>query len=86
MAQAASFYSILVRLKGEFIRNEIEPQMFLFHTGSIKSQLFIPTHECIRLFLFHTGSIKSLEKPFRVGIQVIGFYSILVRLKVRCDG
>ena len=54
--------------------------MFLFHTGSIKSNLKGVRAVYQLQFLFHTGSIKSLTDKASVK-GLMSFYSILVRLK-----
>ena len=58
-----SFYSILVRLKGE-----LPAKPFLV----------------LDMFLFHTGSIKRMISQMLHQVW-LGFYSILVRLKVATD-
>ena len=42
---------------------------FLFHTGSIKSWIPMPSVWCTREFLFHTGSIKRLYESHRYIIR-----------------
>ena len=56
--------------------------MFLFHTGSIKSDKARRHIEVNGRFLFHTGSIKSPALFYRRFLTRVSFYSILVRLKV----
>ena len=85
------FYSILVRLKDVWLVSASlwHSQMFLFHTGSIKSQYSRnSTEPCLTTiaFLFHTGSIKSAFASV-TSFPYQCFYSILVRGKSRrcCD-
>ena len=61
----ASFYSILVRLKvGRLSDSFILGILFLFHTGSIKSDWIEDARNWLTRFLFHTGSIKrSIQSP-----------------------
>ena len=54
---------------------------FQFHTGSIKSFITDALPLGSETFQFHTGSIKSEKTEFANGDAVIGFNSILVRLK-----
>ena len=58
----SSFYSILVRLKGYTLqfRCRCWRCLFLFHTGSIKSQSTCVIRYPKEMFLFHTGSIKRI--------------------------
>ena len=78
------FYSILVRLKVQSIlSNAKTTNTFLFHTGSIKSiagNAARLTRQTV--FLFHTGSIKRAIDALSAAPDELGFYSILVRLKV----
>ena len=76
------FYSILVRLKVISLKRLSISETFLFHTGSIKSCHRPCSFERVPLFLFHTGSIKS-KSDLSEACDFSGFYSILVRLKVR---
>ncbi len=80
------FYSKLVRLKDARTRTHTHAhaRMFLFQTGSIKRQGF----RQFRLrrsskFLFQTGSIKRAFQIALMRVTTPGFYSKLVRLKVK---
>ncbi len=54
--------------------------MFLFHTGSIKSEITEFVDDALARFLFHTGSIKRQGCDAQSSLKQ-SFYSILVRLK-----
>ena len=81
MRQGDSFYSTLVRLKGNCLLVCRRGRFwFLFHIGAIKSDHDKSKYKRLFWFLFHIGAIKS-GWPAGFRFLDFGFYSTLVRLK-----